>query len=157
MVLSMKITINRYSHDQAANLLKEMSPQFSPALSDSLELDSYADKLANNALFLTCSDEDGVNGCIVFYPNNTTSIMYVPLVWVGTHYRGIGIARRMFEILIEYGKQKGFSYIDLEVLKDNIPANNLYESLGFSKLQDRSEKYLMRLSILSVSKSLQDK
>ena len=143
----MEININRYIYGQVLDLLKEMSPQFSPALSDSLELDVYADKLANNASFLICSQDRQVKGAIVFYPNKTTSILYIPLVWVKIDSRSRGIAKLMFENLIEYGKQEAFSCIDLEVLKDNIAANNLYESLGFVKLKDRSAKYLMRLSI----------
>lgn len=144
----MEININRYSYNRVLDLLKKMSHQFTPALSDSLNLDEYAEKLANYASFLTYSNNGQIDGAIVFYPNKTTSILYISLVWVEKDYRGRKIAKRMFERLIEYSKNEGFSSIDLEVLKNNITANHLYSSLGFYYADDRREKILMKLKLI---------
>lgn len=138
-------------HQSVFKLLKEMSPQFIPSLEDSLNIEVYAEKLSNNATFLICNSNGKTIGTIVFYPNHTSSILYIPLVWVDKNFRGVGVARQMFKTLIEYGKDEGLVYIDLEVLKSNVPATNLYSSLGFYQLEDRNMKFLMRLDLNSVN------
>lgn len=139
----MNFRICHQTYVTVLDLLKKMSLQFTPSLEDILDLTSYAKKLADNATFLICRNGNQIIGSIIFYQNNTTSVLYIPLVWVDEQFRGFGVAKRMFEILIKFGKDKGLSYIHLEVLKINISANNLYKSLGFSKLEDRLEKTLM--------------
>lgn len=129
------------------DLLDRMSPQFSPSLSCNMDLDSYAEKLATNATFLLCKSSDLVVGAIVFYPNSSTSIIYIPLVWVDNDWRGQRIAKNMFMSLLQYGDSNKFKNIDLEVLKSNKEARCLYSSLGFSILEDRQSKFLLRLPL----------
>lgn len=140
----MVCTINYYNYDTVLNFLKKMSPQFSPPLDDTLDLDKYANKLAKNATFLTCNYNGYINGIIVFYPNQATYILYIPLLWVDKDCRGNGIAKAMIKYLIEVYANTGFLYIDLEVLKNNDIAYKLYFSLGFKIIEDRFDKYLMR-------------
>lgn len=143
----MDIQIKGLPYMDILDLLNLMSPQFKPSLSETLNLEEYADKLSKNAMFLICYVNDLVKGSIVFYPNHLTSILYIPLVWVDMDFRGFGIAKEMFGGLIQFGKNEGLSNLDLEVLKDNNPAKSLYDSLGFSILEERPQKYLMRLKI----------
>ncbi|MBO5445305.1 MAG: GNAT family N-acetyltransferase [Muribaculaceae bacterium] len=112
-----------------------------------MDLDSYAEKLATNATFLLCKSSDLVVGAIVFYPNSSTSIIYIPLVWVDNDWRGQRIAKNMFMSLLQYGDSNKFKNIDLEVLKSNKEARCLYSSLGFSILEDRQSKFLLRLPL----------
>lgn len=140
----MKILINKLTSKEILTLLKDMSPQFMPPLSDTLNLETYAEKLEKNATFLTCNINGHIVGTIVFYLNYITSILYIPLVWVEKYYRGCGLAKVMFTNLIKYREIENLSYVDLEVLKTNKIAFELYNSLDFHILEDRGLKYLMR-------------
>ena len=44
---------------------------------------------------------------------------------------GLGIGRRMMNVLIAWGKERGLSHMDLQVDSGNLPALKLYMSLGF--------------------------
>lgn len=58
-----------------------------------------------------------------------------------------GIAKKMLNLLISNLRSKGYESISLEVVKDNIPAYNLYCEFGFTKKEDRNTKLLMELNL----------
>ena len=58
------------------------------------------------------------------------TIMHVSVVYVVPDNRQAGIARRLVEKLLEWGRAKGAEYCTLNVLEKN-PARSLYKSLGF--------------------------
>lgn len=56
---------------------------------------------------------------------------YVNNVAIDPLYRGKGYSKVLMEALIEDGLKKGVKEFTLEVRVSNLPANRLYESLGF--------------------------
>ena len=140
----MEFIFCRKNSTEVKNLLDKMSSQFNPSLASTLDIDEYATKLARNAKFLLCIYDGDVVGCIIFYTNISTSILYLPIVWVDSNYRGQAIAKKMFQAIIPYGKTRDINCIDLEVLKNNEIAYNLYKSLGFINIENRGSKILMR-------------
>ena len=56
---------------------------------------------------------------------------YVNNVAIDPLYRGKGCSKVLMEALIEDGLKKGVKEFTLEVRVSNVPANRLYESLGF--------------------------
>ncbi len=55
-------------------------------------------------------------------------------------YRGMGISKLVFRILLNEAEKTGYESVFLSVLIDNTPAIKLYESLGFDVI-DRNDKY----------------
>ena len=57
--------------------------------------------------------------------------------WVLEHaatlegYRRMGLVSSLFEAIIERGREKGYSYIELAIFTGNLPAQRAYEKLGF--------------------------
>jgi ribosomal protein S18 acetylase RimI-like enzyme len=62
-------------------------------------------------------------------------------------YRGMGISKLVFRILIQEAKKTGYNSLFLSVLMDNIPAVNLYKSLGFETIGTNEKYYTMSLDI----------
>ena len=60
-----------------------------------------------------------------------SEIMIVHILAVSADYQGKGLAKKMVEYSIEYGKSRGMKAIRLDVLPANIPAKNLYTRMGF--------------------------
>jgi [ribosomal protein S18]-alanine N-acetyltransferase len=52
-------------------------------------------------------------------------------VAVDLPYRGLGLAKRMVRQVITLGSRKGVHRVTLDVRKSNLPAVNLYQSIGF--------------------------
>lgn len=150
----MEPIIVRMETNDVYKLLKRISPQFSPNLESELNLKEYAFKLATYATFLIYKVGETTKGCIVFYPNSTTSILYIPLFWVDEEFRGQGIAKRMLKEIFWYCKCSNLANIHLEVLKSNRIAFSLYKSVGFTIIEDRSTKFLLQLSVLKETHSV---
>lgn len=55
-------------------------------------------------------------------------------MWVNWRYRGLGVGRRLTEMLCEFAAKWGASEVKLLVFKDNKPAVNLYRKLGFNQI-----------------------
>lgn len=56
-------------------------------------------------------------------------------------HRGKGIARQLMALITEWAKQQGSIAMMLEVKVDNLEAIELYESLGYSKLNVRKDYF----------------
>lgn len=50
---------------------------------------------------------------------------------VDADYRGKGIASSLFEHVFEWAERQGVTRLELTVIKDNVPAFNLYKKMGF--------------------------
>lgn len=61
---------------------------------------------------------------------------YVDSLAVSSNYRGKGIAKRLLQAAIEWGREKGLPKIGLLVDKGNPKAENLYAHLGFMYVND---------------------
>lgn len=54
--------------------------------------------------------------------------------WVNWRYRRLGVGSRLTEMLCEFARKQGDSEVKLLVFKDNKPALNLYQKLGFYQI-----------------------
>lgn len=52
-------------------------------------------------------------------------------VLVHPAYRGQGLGRHMLQALLQWAAQQGATHADLQVRSGNLPAQQLYASLGF--------------------------
>lgn len=111
-----------------------------PALKDEQRLAMLAEKWYHHAEFCTCRDDSGqLVGMIAFYANQPeTGIAYIPHIYVSPAYRGRGIFSQMFQKVVAYVKQKGYTSIKLEVSKDNMTAQKAYIKQGFQFLPEKN-------------------
>ncbi len=62
-------------------------------------------------------------------------------------YRGMGISKLVFRILLKEAEKTGYESVYLSVLVDNTPAVKLYKSLGFDVVNKNEKYYTMSLDI----------
>lgn len=136
----MTIAIEHLSLKELKSFLREQALDTFPALKDEHRLTMLAAKWYKHAEFCTCRDDSGqLVGMIAFYANQPeTGIAYIPHVYVSPAYRGRGIFSQMFQKVVAYVKQKGYTSIKLEVSKDNMTAQKAYIKQGFQFLPDNS-------------------
>jgi ribosomal protein S18 acetylase RimI-like enzyme len=99
------------------------------------------DGLANypTAIVLLAQEADVFVGLLVAFENFSTftarPMINIHDVFVQKKYRGNGIGRKLMNAIINEAERRKCSRVTLEVRKDNIKAQNLYQSLGFEEAE----------------------
>lgn len=120
---------------------------------DGVNLIEYAQKLRRNATTIEMWDADTLVGLCACYMNNyETRTAYITHIAISPQYRGRGYGKQLLEKTIALAIEKGFRYLNLEVLKANVPALALYKSHNFTIIEDRTTKYLMSLHLADKSR-----
>ena len=73
-----------------------------------------------------------------YYDDRTPSLSISFL----SEFRGQGLGQQLMTAMLDLLKAKGYSSVSLSVSKDN-PALRFYQRLGFVKVEEREEDYLM--------------
>lgn len=63
---------------------------------------------------------------------NDEEVASLHLLTVTPEYQGKGISKRMMEAIVSLAMEKGKRAIRLDTLASNIPAQHMYEKLGFA-------------------------
>lgn len=107
-------------------------------LSESLQSELIEGLRIHPTSVVLLAEVDGsVCGLLVAFENFSTftvrSMINIHDVIVLPEYRGRGIGRALLRGIIEIAGERGCSRITLEVRKDNLPARQLYKSVGFAE------------------------
>lgn len=129
-------------YDAILNFLERFDTCFDPPFSASVDLKQYAQKLFDNAYFITAEVDDFVVGIIAYYRNEVNEEYYVPYFAVSEQYQGQSIGQNLLDELVRIG-DNNYKRIALEVAKSNIGAYRFYVKNDFEKQEERSHKLLM--------------
>ena len=114
---------------------------FPRSLSDRIgNLDSYAQKLANNAVIHIVSSGNKIIAFAACYCNEIlTKQAFLAQIAVRDAYRGLHIGSSLLELCIECSRKLGMEKMILEVDDDNASALKLYAKYGFANPQKATE------------------
>lgn len=129
--------------DLATEIVKEhFDPIIGAAQNDYMinmfqSVPAITEQLKNGYQYFFVSNVSGKKiGFLAFYPREKD--IYLSKMYLHKDQRGKGIAKEMFQFVIEQIQGYGFSSIVLNVNKNNIIAITAYEKMGFRKI--RAEK-----------------
>jgi ribosomal protein S18 acetylase RimI-like enzyme len=144
----MELCLNKASSAEIAHHLRCCDSDFVPPLSNRVEIDSYAQKIVNNALRFEAWDNDMLVGLVAAYCNDSARhIAYITNVSVLHERLGQGIATQLMSLCVEHIAELGFERIELEVDSANSKAIKLYEKNGFITDGVRDQATLMHINI----------
>jgi ribosomal protein S18 acetylase RimI-like enzyme len=118
--------------------------QFQPRLSERVDIDAYARKLALHAVKLEAWNDTVLVGLVAAYVAAAGDSCYVTDVSVLPAFGRSGIARALLAKLIAHPACGGCSTILLEVSRRSVHAQRLYARLGFRLVEDRGDRVLLR-------------
>jgi ribosomal protein S18 acetylase RimI-like enzyme len=136
--------INTASKAKIESHLEECSPQFIPELNTYAVLEDYSEKLFDNAITFEAWKVEKLIGLIAVYCNDVTKKMFISSVSVYEDYKGIGLAKGLLNLCLDFGKVNKFYNVNLEVKKANLQAISFYEKHGFSISKDRGCALIMQ-------------
>jgi len=118
---------------QVARLLRACDGGFVPPLSQRVDIDAYAAKLALHARH-ACAWHDGVLvGLVALYCNDLERhTAFITNVSVDPGHARRGIASRLLGEALALGRAAGMRAVELEVDADNTAALALYRGHGFA-------------------------
>lgn len=117
--------------------LMACSKYFIPSLETTVSIDIYSDKIYHHATKFEAWEKDKLVGLVACYFNNLQDRTgFITNVSVLKTYTGRGLAKQLIIMCLNYGLKNQFNAISLEVNKLNLPAINLYMSLGFEVRQN---------------------
>lgn len=138
---------NRLSFDEVLSLLNRCDNSFDPPLSSHIDLQAYARRMSDNALFVLIKNDEGdVVAFTAYYLNQEGAFAYIPEIWVADSCQRMGLGHKMIahlgHLAPDYVKK-----IRLEVRKNNEKAYHFYMKEGFVLVEDRNTKVLFEKSM----------
>ncbi|MEC5385609.1 GNAT family N-acetyltransferase [Uliginosibacterium sp. H3] len=127
-----KFAQGKASAAQIGKHLFACNAAFFPALNERVDISSYAEKIAINALCFEAWGDGELIGLAAAYCNSPDKeIAFVSNVSVLSAWQGEGIASRLLNQCITHVKNLGFSRLNLVVSERNVVAVILYEKYQF--------------------------
>lgn len=97
-----------------------------------------------------CGFQKEAMGYCAFYANDAEhGNAYISLLAVRPEYQHMQIGARLLQAACERMQLSGMKYCLLEVRKSNEAAQRFYEKIGFEKIEERGDKYLMKCGLES--------
>lgn len=129
-------------------LLEQVDGEFSPPLSQRLSLDSYANKLVDNAVIFPLIECGRLSAFVAMYCNDPDGkSAYITMVATAPTARGKGTAAGLVELSIQHARSRGFSQVALEVYRSNVAALKLYNKLGFVVARENPHSLFLSFSL----------
>lgn len=124
--------MNKASEAEIAEHLSRCDVDFVPPLSNRVEINDYAKKIASKATRFEAWSGGTLVGLVAAYCNDQEKrIAYITSVSVLRDWMGKRNSARLISQCIEHAKVSGMRQISLEVARDNTLAIKLYEKNGF--------------------------
>ena len=118
------------------------------ALVRGLDLDSYIDKLLNQAEILGHFSPGRCEGFVAYYCNNYVSReAYISLFVVAPEARRTGLSESLLSHVVSIASARGFERLRLSVRKSNETAVRFYLRQGLVIAGDRDEEFLMERAV----------
>ena len=124
-------------------MLIELNEVIVPNLSDRVDIDGYAQKLADLAdVFYVVEDGRDIGNCTVYL--NDTDSGFISSIALKAEYHRKGIGKRLLEEVKKTANDKEISYIRLEVFADNLGAVDFYRKMGFDIVKRKGDWIMMQ-------------
>lgn len=129
--------------------IRKVDSDFSPPLSDRVDIQRFANKLINYAEFFCVLDDHDRIGCLVaLYANDYNSkYAYYPLVATLPSLRGRGFASNLMQESLDYLNGLSGNIKCAGIHTNNQIACHLYEKSGFNVLNNVNGRYYLEVTI----------
>jgi ribosomal protein S18 acetylase RimI-like enzyme len=138
--------IKTASKEEMVLHLKKCNDNFIPPLDQKVNLEEYAQKLADRSITFEAWINGELAGLIAAYLNDVEHYAgYITSVSVLSDHTGKGIATELLSQCIEYAGKQHFRQIELEVSGDNYGAIQLYKKFNFAPFENNNQMVRMKL------------
>lgn len=138
--------LNTATPAQLADHLRACSHLFNPPLNETVDIETYAAKMAAHAERFEGWAEGELAGLVCAYLNDLDNRRgFITNVSTLEAHAGRGIASSLVERCLALARARGLREVGLEVHPDSAAAIRLYERAGFRRLEQSPSSVLMQL------------
>ena len=143
------------SYDLVRHFLQKCDMSFQVPLSQRVDIDSYARKILDHSYIFLAKENCRTVGLASFYINDFLNrAAYLSLLCVDCNYYRRGIARSLVKLGLDKVREMQMSVVKVEVFKENIAAMNLYKSLGFTILANKTPLSVYMQYVCALTRSI---
>lgn len=133
--------------DEIVQHLKACDSAFIPELSQKVNIEEYAVKIADKAHTFEAWEGKELVGLIAVYINFDSLTAFITNVSVLSNYSRAGIGKELLHSCIGFLKNNSIKKVSLEVGISNSAALELYKKFNFIESDFRTETKMMELKI----------
>ena len=149
--------INSSTQDEIKSHLEECSNEFTPPLSNYVDIEKYSSKIFEKATRFEVYNKEKLVGLIAIYLNKEEKYGFITNVSLESKFQGLGISKKLLDESINYILEIGLKKIILEVYSINNKAINFYLKNNFITKNTTPDKLIMELSLnRNYNQELQD-
>jgi len=146
--VNIKYKIKTASTEEIFTFLFQSKDDFIPPLHETVNLNEYSGKISERALTFEAWDNGQMIGLVAAYFNDPEGRTgFITSINIIKDYMGKGIATKLMNMCLTYGRQNNFKEIELEVNSKNKKAIKLYEKFGFLESGNTDEDRVMKLKL----------
>jgi len=136
------------SKQHIVRFMNELDEDFSPKLSDSVDIDLYVEKLLLFSNFVCEFDRNRISALAAFYVNSSEKASaYLSYIGVTKGFRSSGVASRLLLLVESSSKSLGYSALRLEVYKTNSKAISFYCKNLYEVESESSSSFVFRKTL----------
>ncbi len=141
---SLDFKVNACSEEDIRSHLSGCDRQFTPPLSDRVDIGEYSKKLRLNAVTFEAWNGGSLVGMVAAYIDARDRSCFITNTSVLAEFSGRGVAARLLTACLERARAEHVETVSLEVSKDSHPAIRLYTKFGFRVVGNREDFLKMR-------------
>mgnify|MGYP001583318085 CR=1 FL=1 len=121
---------------------------FSPPLSTYVDIDAYGKKIYEKSVtFEAWNGKELIGLLAAYYNDKKTKTGFITNVSVLKEHQHTGIASRLIESVINFGKKESLTKLLLEINRSNTSAIHLYRKCGFKETEKNRHSFTMCLDL----------
>ena len=141
-------TIGLATYSDIRTHLEACKNNFIPPLQDTVDMDSYAQKIKSKSVTFEAWQNGHLAGLIAAYFNDPgKEFGFITNVSVESEFAGKGIASNLLNNAVKYAQENRFNEIRLKVHSGNALAIKLYTKHAFTKSGTEEDFHLYRLLV----------
>lgn len=116
-------------------LIKTYDSEFTPTLSERVDINDYVDKIFRLGEIYKYHDEDEIKGIMMIYMNDHVNLAsFLSLILVTKKFRNTSanIGKSLIHKWIKLAQDRNFKLLEFEVASNKKGLINWYESFGFN-------------------------
>ena len=147
---SLDFKINACTEKDIRSHLSSCNHQFSPPLSDRVDIGEYSKKLRLNAFTFEAWNNESLVGIVAAYINTQDHSCFITNTSVLAEFFRRGVAARLLAACLEHARAADIETVSLKVSEDSYPAISLYRKFGFQVVEHREGFLTMRCKQLKL-------